>query len=412
MNNNIWIGGRGPNKNRSNIWNPSTANNHHNHQVHNHGFWNGASEAVSQNFHEDISFDQVSNYNNMFRGRGGNNRRFSFPHRGGHNHRSSHPERDSRSFDNSRNSGGGRRDEDRWDRAGSSGRGGHSGDRSRESSSSSRGQSRESHGHKSNYRGKNFDPFFKKGYKHNDDKRKRSSSNDKNENVRKPKKAREDLTEPKEKLDEADKLIKKQLEKNLKENKSTSSDFASRPVNHDHGECSQEENIAPNLVKIDKTRVKDISLTKEDLANIGQGRLRTNSEREMESQSKSDHPYPCAQGRTNPEEKSKSKEKQRLAGEPSQKRNEKVKNPKDKTEKRKEKPKESIRSPSKSPKTVIKEKENVDLKKFKESLVKMDPSHLRDLIENPRNAKPNVRKNFEELIKVSHYFFIYFICYN
>ena len=104
--------------------------------------------------------------------------------------------------------------------------------------------------------------------------------------MRKPKKSREkeDLIEPKEKLDEADKLMKKQLERNLKENKSTSSNFASKPASHDHGECSQEENIAPNLVKIDKTRVMDISLTKEDLANIGQGRLRTTSERDTETE--------------------------------------------------------------------------------------------------------------------------------
>ena len=75
-----------------------------------------------------------------------------------------------------------------------------------------------------------------------------------------------------------------------------------------------------------------------------------------------------------------------------------------KSENRKEKSKASISSPMKSPNTVMKEKEKVDLTKFKESLVKMDPSHLRDLIENPRNAKPIVRKNFEELIKVKFCF--------
>merc|ERR1712126_357951 len=258
------------------------------------------------------------------------------------------------------------------------------------------GHSRDARGH--NYKGKHFDPNFHKRNKSNDDSRKRSRSNDDNENVRKPKKSREkeDLIEPKEKLDEAHKLMKKQLERNLKENKSTSSNFASKPASHDHGECPQ-ENIAPNLVKIDKTRVMDISLSKEDLANIGQGRLRTTSERDTENQSRPDHPFPCAKGRSKPEDKIKPK--QRLAGEPTQKKGENAKKSKDKTEKRKEKTKESINSPVRSPNTVVKEKEKVDLSKFKESLVKMDPSHLRDLIENPRNARPIVRKNFEELIK-------------
>ena len=87
-----------------------------------------------------------------------------------------------------------------------------------------------------------------------------------------PKKLRKVDSPPdnREKLDESSELMKKDIEKNLKK---TSSPRVSTTTPLIRADSSVDESQKQTFVKVDKTRVLEIPFTKDDYANIGQGKL-------------------------------------------------------------------------------------------------------------------------------------------
>merc|ERR1719342_544679 len=209
-----------------------------------------------------------------------------------------------------------------------------------------------------------------------------------------PKKLRKVNSPPdnKEKLDESSELMKKDIEKNLKK---TSSPRVSTTTPLIRADSSVDESQKQTFVKVDKTRVLEIPFTKDDYANIGQGKLsspsRNHSGDEMtilSIQSATPIRKKNISGQNESDENAEV-----LCG--------KIKSSSEYFEYENEMKNENAEVFN----TDCNNKESDsslvvgDSTKFKDSLFKMDHENLKELVENPAQVKPEFRMKLQKLIE-------------